>query len=90
MRRPKHIPQRSCVVCREKQDKRQLIRLVRQPEGQVAVDPTGKQNGRGAYLCLQPGCWDKALQTDILSKALQTAVSQENKAALAVHRPEAV
>jgi len=90
MRRPKHIPQRSCVVCREKQDKRQLVRLVRQPDGQVAVDPTGKQNGRGAYLCHQPDCWDKALQTDILSKALQTTITQENKAALATHRPEAV
>jgi uncharacterized protein len=89
MPRPKHIPQRSCVVCREKQDKRQLSRLVRQPDGQVAVDPTGKQNGRGAYLCHQPDCWDKAVQTDILSKALQTTITQENKAALATHRPEA-
>jgi uncharacterized protein len=87
MGRPKHIPQRSCVVCREKRDKRQLTRLVRQPDGQVAVDPTGKQNGRGAYLCDQPACWDKALRTDILSKALGAAITNDNKTALAAHRP---
>jgi predicted RNA-binding protein YlxR (DUF448 family) len=49
--RPKHVPRRTCVACRETDAKRQLIRLVRTPEGTVEVDPTGKRNGRGAYLC---------------------------------------
>jgi uncharacterized protein len=83
MARPKHVPQRSCVVCRQKQDKRQLIRLARQLDGQAVVDPTGKQNGRGAYLCQNPACWEKALRTDILNKALQMVVTAENKNNLA-------
>jgi predicted RNA-binding protein YlxR (DUF448 family) len=60
-KRPKHIPQRTCVGCRNVLPKRELIRLVRQAEG-VQVDPTGKLAGRGAYLHNIRLCWEKALK----------------------------
>lgn len=88
--RPKHVPQRTCFVCREKRDKRQLTRLVRTPEGNVLVDPTGKQNGRGAYLCDQISCWDKVLGNGrLLNQALKTTVTADDLAAIAPHRPAA-
>ncbi len=88
--RPKHVPQRTCFVCREKRDKRQLTRLVRTPEGAVLVDPTGKKNGRGAYLCDQIACWDKVLENGrLLNQALKTTVSADDLAAIAAHRPVA-
>ena len=49
----KKIPMRTCVMCKNKTDKRQLLRIVRTPEGMIEFDPTGKKNGRGAYLCKQ-------------------------------------
>ncbi len=61
VKRPKHIPQRTCVGCREVQPKRTLLRLVRRPEG-VLVDQTGKLAGRGAYLHNARGCWEKGLK----------------------------
>ncbi|MBK7893760.1 MAG: YlxR family protein [Candidatus Promineifilaceae bacterium] len=86
--RPKHVPQRSCFVCRQKRDKRQLTRLVRTPEGPVVVDPTGKQNGRGAYLCADPVCWDKVLANGrLLNQALKTELSADDLATIATHRP---
>jgi predicted RNA-binding protein YlxR (DUF448 family) len=93
--RQRHIPQRTCVVCRRKMDKRELTRLVPlpaeagadQPAGQVVVDPTGKQSGRGAYLCSRPECWDRALSTTVLEKALKTSLSAETRLQLATFRP---
>ncbi|MCC6606568.1 MAG: YlxR family protein [Anaerolineae bacterium] len=86
--RPKHVPQRTCFVCREKGDKRQLTRLVRTPEGSVVIDPTGKQNGRGAYLCDQSACWEKVLTNGrLLNQALKTTVSEADLAAIAAQRP---
>jgi predicted RNA-binding protein YlxR (DUF448 family) len=87
MKRQKHVPQRSCAICRQKRDKRHLTRLVRTADAGVVVDPTGKRNGRGAYLCDQPECWDKATQTQVLDKVLATLVSEAEKAAIAAHRP---
>lgn len=88
--RPRHVPQRTCFVCREKRDKRQLTRLVRTPEGSVLVDSTGKQNGRGSYLCDQLVCWDKVLENGrLLNQALKTSVSADDLAAIAAHRPVA-
>lgn len=77
-KRPKHIPVRTCVVCREKAGKRTLTRLVSTPDG-VVVDPTGKMNGRGAYLCDQKQCWERAVNTDILAKALKTPLSADDR-----------
>ena len=74
--RRKHVPQRTCIVCRTVQGKRELVRLVRTPEGQLVVDKTGKQNGRGAYLCRQRSCWEAALTGRQLSKALKIEVGE--------------
>jgi predicted RNA-binding protein YlxR (DUF448 family) len=82
MLRPKHKPQRTCIVCRETKDKRDLIRVVRTPEGQLIIDPTGKANGRGAYLCRQTGCWEKGLQKQRLAEALKVTLSGEELAQL--------
>jgi predicted RNA-binding protein YlxR (DUF448 family) len=64
------------VVCRTVHSKRDLVRLVRTPEGQLMVDETGKQNGRGAYLCRQRSCWEAAITGRQLSKALKMEVGE--------------
>ena len=76
MPRHKHKPQRTCIACRENKDKRELIRVVRTPEKNVVVDPTGKANGRGAYLCRQSDCQDKGLQKGRLDRALKVTLSE--------------
>ncbi len=87
--RQKHIPQRTCVACRQKFDKKRLTRIVRTPESGVVIDPSGKQNGRGAYLCDQPACWERVLQQpQIIDKALQTTVSAAEWQLIAAHKPE--
>lgn len=83
--RPKHVPQRMCVTCRERSAKRTLTRIVRTPEGAVEIDPTGKRNGRGAYLCDDPRCWEKALAADILARALKTSIDAETNERLRRH-----
>jgi predicted RNA-binding protein YlxR (DUF448 family) len=77
MSRKKHIPQRMCVACRESQDKKSLIRLVRTPEG-VVVDQSGKMAGRGAYLHADPNCWEKGIKRK-LAKALNTELSPQDQ-----------
>lgn len=88
-RRQKHIPQRTCIVCRQQFDKRRLTRIVRTPDIGVVTDPTGKRNGRGAYLCDQPACWDKVLrEPHVLYKALMIAeLSLAEREAIAAARP---
>lgn len=83
--RPKHVPRRMCVACREHDTKRGLIRIVRSPEGEVALDPTGRRNGRGAYLCHAPACWERALRAGLLNRALNTVIDDETVAALRRH-----
>ena len=73
----KKIPMRSCVVTREKYPKGELIRVVRTPEGNVVIDETGKQNGRGAYLKKDLGVIEKAEKNKILSKHLETEIPKE-------------
>src|SRR5215212_3803797 len=81
--RPKHIPVRTCVACRRTDAKRGLFRLVRDAEGRVAVDPTGKRAGRGAYLCHDPACWEQALKRRGLERALRIeSIQPEDRAAL--------
>ncbi|MFH1524536.1 MAG: YlxR family protein [Chloroflexota bacterium] len=75
-KRPKHIPQRTCVGCRTVLPKRSLIRLVRQAEG-VQVDPTGKLAGRGAYLHNARSCWEKGLKGP-LANALKTNLTPDD------------
>lgn len=77
----KHVPVRMCVVCREHSGKRTLARVVRTAEG-VVVDPTGKMNGRGAYLCDKASCWQRALTSDVLARALRTTLTEHDRAVL--------
>lgn len=72
----KHIPQRTCVGCREVLSKRELMRVVRTDDG-VLYDASGKANGRGAYIHDQRECWEKALSGS-LEKALHTTIGEEN------------
>jgi predicted RNA-binding protein YlxR (DUF448 family) len=83
--RPKHVPQRMCVACRAHDAKRGLYRIVRTPEGQVELDPTGRRNGRGAYLCGQAACWDKALGSGLLTRALNIDIDEGTVEALRRH-----
>jgi len=78
-RRKQHIPQRTCIACREVAGKRGLIRLVRTPEG-VQIDPTGKKlAGRGAYLHPQQRCWRQALENRRIEQALRTKLSAADR-----------
>ena len=83
--RPRHVPQRTCVACRRTTAKRELVRIVRVPEGGVEVDPTGKRAGRGAYLCPTPDCWRLAVQKGRLDRALKTGLSAADKETLLQH-----
>ncbi len=76
VKRPKHIPQRTCVGCRTVLPKRSLVRLVRRPEG-VQVDSTGKLAGRGAYLHNVRTCWEKGLKGS-LANALKVTLSSDD------------
>ena len=74
----KKIPQRTCVACRTARPKRHLVRIVRLTTGGVAVDRTGKQNGRGAYLCPAQECWQLAAKRKSLDGALETTVTADD------------
>ncbi|MCY4061359.1 MAG: YlxR family protein [Chloroflexi bacterium] len=74
----KHRPQRSCVVCRAKRDKRILTRLVF-AQGKLRVDESGKMNGRGAYLCGDANCWRQAAARPYLNNALRRDLSQDDR-----------
>ena len=78
----RHLPERTCIGCRQSTSKRSLVRVVRLASGSVQVDPTGKKSGRGAYLCWDSRCWDDALKRKGLDHALKTAISTEDRAAL--------
>jgi hypothetical protein len=73
------------VGCRTVNAKRQLVRVVRTPEGQVRLDPSGKANGRGAYLHDRRACWQAALSRRALDQALKITLSEADRAALAAH-----
>lgn len=75
----KKIPMRSCFVCRTKQPKENLIRLVREPSGVVSWDFVGKMPGRGAYVCKNETCIEKALEKERLAKALKVTLTSEGK-----------
>jgi uncharacterized protein len=74
----KHIPKRTCIGCNRTTAKRELVRLVCDDEGNLVVDNTGKKSGRGAYLCPNRICWEKALKSGRLSHALRRKFSAEN------------
>ena len=76
-RRKKHIAQRTCVGCRKMLSKRDLMRIIRTPEG-IRYDPTGKADGRGAYLHDKRSCWEQALK-GVLAKTLRTEMKEEDR-----------
>lgn len=82
--RAKHVPQRTCIACRQVAGKRSLVRVVRTESG-VEIDPTGKKAGRGAYLHPNQQCWQTVLTGNRLAQALRTTVSAEDKAKLLVY-----
>lgn len=73
----KKIPMRRCVGCMEQRPKRELIRVVRSPEGEISLDTTGKKSGRGAYLCPNPACLAKARKARRLERALECEIPDE-------------
>ncbi len=73
----KKIPQRQCMGCRERMDKRDLIRVVRTPEGTVCLDFSGKLNGRGAYLCPKADCLKKAQKSKALERSLEVPIPDQ-------------
>ncbi len=73
----KKIPQRMCVGCQQMFNKRELLRIVRTPEGEIIIDPTGKKSGRGAYLCSNPDCLKTAVKSKRLEKTLKSKVPEE-------------
>jgi uncharacterized protein len=81
-KKPKHVPLRTCVSCRESKPKRELLRIVRTPDGHVMIDATGKKSGRGAYLCARLSCWENALKKKRLEQEFELTLSEEDRAGL--------
>lgn len=73
----KKIPIRQCLGCRERKPKRELIRVVRAPDGGVSLDFKGKSPGRGAYICPEAACLKKAAKSRALERALETPIPEE-------------
>lgn len=73
----KKIPQRTCLACGESKAKKELIRIVKQSDGDIFIDKTGKANGRGAYICNNVECLDKAIRTKRLDKNFETEINNE-------------
>src|SRR5881275_2044616 len=81
-KRQKHVPLRTCIACRETKPKRELLRVVRTPEGHIMLDPTGKKSGRGAYLCAKLSCWETAIKKKRLEQEFEQPLSEEDRAGL--------
>lgn len=75
--KPRKVPMRMCVGCREMKPKRELIRIVRSPEGEVKIDKTSKAPGRGSYVCPNLACLEKAVKTKALDRALEQKIAPE-------------
>ena len=73
----KKIVQRMCIGCNEKKDKRELIRIVYNKDGEIFVDKTGKMQGRGAYICDNANCLEKAIKSKKLEKSFETKISEQ-------------
>ena len=73
----KKIPMRQCLGCREAKPTKELIRVVRSPEGEISLDFKGKASGRGAYICHDPQCLKKAIRSKALERAFSTQIPPE-------------
>ena len=82
MQKQRKIPHRQCVGCRTMKDKKALVRIVKTPEGEICVDATGKKSGRGAYICPDAQCLQKARKSRALERAFETAIGEDIYAAL--------
>ena len=87
--KPKKIPLRQCLGCREMKPKRELIRVVKSPEGVISLDFKGKKLGRGAYLCPDPACLKRARKARALERAFSAPMPDEIYAALEAQMEEA-
>jgi len=76
--RTRHVPQRTCIACRQEAGKRALIRIVRTPDQRIEIDETGRANGRGAYLHPVRACWVKALKGGTMKNALKIIPAPED------------
>jgi predicted RNA-binding protein YlxR (DUF448 family) len=75
----RRVPQRTCIACRRVKDKQALVRLVRTAGGNVEIDSVGKKQGRGAYICPDPVCWEKAFKGKQLEIKLKSRLTRENR-----------
>ena len=73
----KNVPQRTCMGCNNKKEKRELIRIVKNKENQIFIDKTGKAQGRGAYICNDEKCLDKLKKSNRLEKIFEIKISEE-------------
>ncbi|MBO5424280.1 MAG: YlxR family protein [Lachnospiraceae bacterium] len=73
----KQIPLRQCTGCRQMMPKNELVRVIRTPEGEVKLDKTGKMNGRGAYMCSNINCFNQAVKSKGLSRALKIDIPED-------------
>ena len=73
----KSLPQRTCMGCNSRKDKKDLIRIVKNKEGVISIDKTGKANGRGAYICNNIFCLEKAVKSKRLERVFETKISEE-------------
>ncbi|MBP3620358.1 MAG: YlxR family protein [Lachnospiraceae bacterium] len=73
----KQIPNRQCIGCREMKPKIELVRVIRTPEGDICLDKTGKKNGRGAYICQNSECFNKAKKSKGIERALKVSIPDE-------------
>lgn len=73
----KKIPQRQCLGCRQMKPKNELVRIIRTPLDEIRLDVTGKMNGRGAYICREKNCFDKAVKSKAVDRALKMDVPEE-------------
>lgn len=78
----KHVPERTCIVCRQKRPKWELVRIVRTPQGVLEIDNRGKKAGRGAYLCKTQDCFESGLKRKKLEYALKVEIGPEQRAGL--------
>ena len=77
MKKVKKIPQRKCIVCQDRDSKKELMRIVKNKEGEIFLDPSGRANGIGAYICKDSECLKKAIKTKALNRAFKVEVSDE-------------
>lgn len=77
MKKVKKVPQRKCIACQDRDNKKELIRIVKNKEGHIFLDKTGKANGRGAYICNCSECLKKAIKSNALSRAFKMEIPEE-------------